>query len=671
MLAQNPSHPDALLAISLVALASHQTAAAIETAIAATAAAPNRIEAWIALGQSYTAASRFNEAEYAYHAAIRLDGIHPLTRLGFGELRLAAGRAADALAEFELALRSRPDMLPAHLGVGNALALLNRDEEALARYHQALALAPHSPEAHFATGFALVRLGRNAEAEARYRHALFLRPDFAAAWLNLGALLREEGREPAAEAALLRAAELRPDLISAWLNLALIERGRNRPEEAEKHLRHALSIDPGNIETLFGWCQFRLNTGNVAERDLTGAWQWLRQAQERAPCHPEVLNTHGILLHCEGRFEEAVAVFEQAETAGARAAASNRGNSLIELGRMEEALRAHEKAAVLDPRSHGVRYNLALTQLRAGDWTRGWRAYEARWNFRDVQRSPLRFAQPRWHGEPLRGRSILLHAEQGLGDTIQFCRYASLVADRGGAPILAVQPAVERLAGSLAVVRSGQVRVIPLTAEAAHTECDFDLECPLMSLPAVFATTPETVPWPGPYLAADPAAAAEKLRDFPSLNSGPRIGIAWAGNPNYKADHQRSTRLSTFLPLLAGVEANWISLQKGEQAQQIASLPPAIHLRDGAAQDRDLADTAALIATLDLVITTDTSIAHLAGAMGKPVWILLPHLADWRWMQSIGTSPWYPTARLFRQPAPGDWESVMAVVLAALGPYLR
>ena len=238
-----------------------------------------------------------------------------------------------------------------------------------------------------------------------------------------------------------------------------------------------------------------------------------------------------------------------------------------------------------------------------------------------------------------------------------------------------MQPAVERLIHSLAIVRSGQARVHSLAGDASQVECAFDLECPLMSLPAVFATTPAAVPWSGPYLAAAPVDSQVRLRELPNLNSGPRIGIAWAGNPKYKADHQRSTRLNTFLPLLAGVEANWISLQKGEATQpvsdQIASLPPATHLRDGASQDLDLADTAALIATLELVITTDTSIAHLAGALAKPVWILLPHISDWRWMQTIETTPWYPTARLFRQPSPTDWDSVLARVQAELEAFAR
>jgi hypothetical protein len=256
---------------------------------------------------------------------------------------------------------------------------------------------------------------------------------------------------------------------------------------------------------------------------------------------------------------------------------------------------------------------------------------------------------------------VLLHAEQGLGDTIQFCRYAPLVAARGGTAILQVQTPVERLMRSLPAVHARQVEIALLGAKPP----EFDLECPLMSLPAVFGTTVETVPWTGAYLGTDPELAAERLVQFSRLRfqdspcAGHRVGLAWAGNPRYKADCQRSMELKTLLPLLHTSGVNWISLQKGEAAEQLSGLPGDVGVWDGSSGDRDLAETAALVATLDLVITTDTCIAHLAGAMAKPVWILLPHLSDWRWMQEIESTPWYPTARLFRQSDPGDWAGVL------------
>jgi tetratricopeptide (TPR) repeat protein len=664
MLAANPRHPQALVGMSLVALASRQAGAAVSMAAAAVEAAPAMGTAWVALGQAHKAAGHLDDAEKAYARAIRLDGMNELARLGLGELKVGTGRAEDAIAEFELALRRRPALVPAHLGLGNALAVLGRNQEALERYQNALSLRPRLPEAEFAAGFVLARLGRTKEAETRYRRALVGRPDFAAAWMNLGSLLREQGRDAHAEAALVRAVQLRPDMVAGWINLAMLERDRRRPAQAEAHLRKAFELNPEQVETHIAWCQFR-----ASEQDLPGAWEWLRRALDRDPQQPEAVNMHGILLHTEGRFAEAAAAFGRAEALGHHAAPSNRGNTLLDMGRMGEALQAHRKAVELDPTHPGAQYNLALTQLRLGDWHHGWPAYEARWRFREVHRQPRTFHVPRWNGEPLRGRRILLHAEQGLGDTIQFCRYATMVAARGGFVILQVQEPAERLMHSLAAVRAGCAQTTLLGCAPP----EFDLECPLLSLPAVFETTVDTVPWPGAYLGADAELALARRAQTPfvrpSLRPGERnlrVGFAWAGNPRYKADRQRSVSLKTLLPLLRSPGVNWISLQKGPEAEQLRTIQGSVYVWDGSSADRDLAATAAMVATLDLVITTDTCIAHLAGAMGKPVWILLPHLGDWRWMQRVETTPWYPAARLFRQRSRGDWLELLQRVIIEL-----
>ena len=671
MLEQNPCQPEALVGISLVALASRQTDAAVKMASAAVDAAPRMGTAWVALGQALRAAGRMEDAERAYRHAICLDGMNALARMGLGELQTATGCAAEALIEFELALRRQPALVGAHLGLGNALAMMGRNEEALERYQQALALRPRLPEAEFAIAFGLARQGRVKEAEIRYRRALVERPDFAAAWMNLGSLLREQGLEIGAEAALRRAAELRPDLVAGWVNLAIFERERGRPAAAETYLRRAFALNPAQVETLVAWCQFR-----AAENDLAGAWGWLRWALKRDPHHAEAANMEGILLHREERFAEAVTAFERAEALGNKPAASNKGNSLLDLGQMDEALRAHEIAVERDPEHPGAIYNLALTELRLGDWEHGWPNYEARWRFKEVHRRPRSFKQPRWDGEPLDGRRVLLHAEQGLGDTIQFCRYATLVAARGGVPVLQVQPPAERLMRSLGVVRAELAETALLGAEPP----EFDLECPLLSLPAVFVTTPETAPWPGAYLGAEPELVFQKRLRFLNIRPGPmqhsgerslRVGLAWAGNPRYKADRQRSMALATLLPLLRIPGITWISLQKGPGAEQLAALPGDVFVSDGSSGDRDLAETAALVASLDLVITTDTCIAHLAGAMEKPLWILLPHLADWRWMEQVETTPWYPTAWLARQSEPGDWRGVVKRVMEELDGFRR
>jgi tetratricopeptide (TPR) repeat protein len=479
-------------------------------------------------------------------------------------------------------------------------------------------------------------------------------------------LLRAKDRTIHARLAFVRALRLRPDFISAWLGLALIAREYGRFPEAESHLRRAFALNPACPETLLAWARLRL-----AQRDFAGAQGWIRWALAQAPDDTEAWNTLGILLHTEGRFAEAVPAFERAEALGSLPAASNRGNSLLELGRMDQALAAHQSAADRDPTHSGARYNLALTQLRLGQWFEGWRNYESRWRFREVHRQPRVFSQPRWQGELLDGERVLLHAEQGLGDTIQFCRYAALVAARGGHPILQVQAPVARLLGSLAVVRAGLAQVALLEDPPPP----FDLECPLMSLPAVFGTTPETVPWSGAYLGALGPSVRQSLSLQSLSPSVPQsllsVGIAWSGNPRYNSDAQRSVRLPVLLHLLRTPGVSWISLQKGPAAYQIAELPCDVAIADAARRDPDLAETAATVACLDAVVSTDTSIAHLAGAMGKPVFLLLPHLSDWRWMQDTPTTPWYPTVRLLRQPAPGDWNSVLAVAAEGLRTIMR
>ena len=603
------------------------------------------------------AADRSEEAERAYQQAIRLDGMNALARMGLGELMLATGRPQEADREFELALRRKPALAAAHMGLGNALAMLGREQEALDCYEQALALHPRLPEAEFAAGFVLARMGKPKEAEARYRRALVLRPDFAAAWVNLGSLLREQGREVYAEAALQRAVELRPDLISGWVNLAILERERRRPAEAEAYLRKAFALNPQQVETLVAWCQFRAAEQRPGRRVAVAALgSGPRAGQLGGRQHARHSAPPGGPLRrgCRG--------LRAGRGTGQRAAASNRGNSLMDLGRMDEALRAQELAVERDPASPGALYNLALTRLRLGDWRQGWPGYEARWRFREVHRSPRVFSQPRWQGEPLKGRRILLHAEQGLGDTIQFCRYVTMVAARGGQVILQVQQPVVRLMQSLAAVRAGLAETALLGAKPP----EFDLECPLMSLPAVFGTTVETVPWPGAYLGADPELVSER-RDAVFASAAVRLRAAlcaWASHgraiPATRPTASAPSSWPRCCRLLRTPGVTWIALQKGPAAEELAALPGDVFVWDGSSRDRDLAETAALIATLDLVITTDTCIAHLAGAMGKPVWILLPHLSDWRWMQQIETTPWYPAARLFRQARPAigaEWWS--------------
>jgi len=292
--------------------------------------------------------------------------------------------------------------------------------------------------------------------------------------------------------------------------------------------------------------------------------------------------------------------------------------------------------------------------LVRGDFLQGWEEYEWRWKTKDAAFPERNFAQPQWDGSPLEGRTLLLHAEQGLGDAIQFIRYLPLVAQNGGNIVLECQPELQRLfqrmAPDLPVLAMGQA--LPA----------FDVHCPLMSLSRVFSTDLGNIPQTVPYLHADAAEAALWGERLAGLGSSLKVALVWAGNPTNKNDRKRSLKLASLAPLAEVPGVRFISLQKGDATAEARTLPAGVALIDVAEDLKDFADTAALLANLDLVISVDTAVVHLAGAMGRPVWTLLPFAPDWRWLLGRADSPWYPTMRLFRQPAIGDWDAVIAEV---------
>jgi hypothetical protein len=306
-----------------------------------------------------------------------------------------------------------------------------------------------------------------------------------------------------------------------------------------------------------------------------------------------------------------------------------------------------------------AKFNLALTQLLQGSFVEGFTGFEARWDLPDLAKTRQHFSQPQWDGSDLNGRTILLHAEQGIGDTIQFIRYAPLVAQRGGRVVFQCPEAMTRLFEGFPGIDRFVVRGRELP--------EFDLHCPLLSLPLAMKTTLETIPASVPYLSADAESVSRWRKRLPrdSVN----VGLAWAGRAEHSNDRLRSMALTDFAPLVDAPGVNFFSLQKGDAAEQLRSTPDGLAITDWTEQLQDLSDTAALIDALDLVITVDTSVAHLAGALGKPVWVLLPFAPDWRWMLDRSDSPWYPTMRLFRQPQARDWRSPVEQVAQALHTF--
>lgn len=656
----------ALLGLALIARRGGQVAQAMRLTQAALELEPGSSVGWACYGSLLHGLGQWNDAQAAYQQALRLPtneaaGFLPALT-GLGELMLAERRATAALACFRRALEIAPQSAVALHGAGAALALMEEFERALGCFRAAIGLAPHHADAHFAAGFCAAKLNRHGEAIGYYEGAIRLRPEFAAAWGNMAVCLVADGRDYLAAPCFAQALATEPKLVSALLNFGNLLRLRKAFAEARGYYERALEADGGCVDVMVAMSYLELEASAEPER-LARAERWLEQAAAVDAAHAEVANGRGILAlarHSASgerlHLEAAIADFAQAAARGHRTADSNVGNALLRAGRVEEAIAAHARSVQLDPRHAGARYNLALSQLRAGRMAEGWQNYEARLDFRDVHPRPRRFQQPRWRGEPLEaGTRLFVYYEQGLGDTIQFARYLPLLAGRGLRLVVEVQPPL------LPLLRPVVERLGGECMAAGESIPGFDWHVPLLSLPWIFGTTLGTIPPPLELAARPVEEQAGRVR----RDAGSRaVGICWAGNPRYAADRERSTTLVRFLPLLlAHPEREWVALQKGAAAERIADvralLPEGFPLVDGCSADRDLGETAALIASLDRVVTTDTVIAHLAATMGKPCWMLLPWQGDWRWMQAMEHSPWYPAMRLFRQAAPGDWAGVM------------
>jgi Tfp pilus assembly protein PilF len=432
-------------------------------------------------------------------------------------------------------------------------------------------------------------------------------------------------------------------------DLAVRRYAEGRVREAEKMFALIVARHPGHAESLANLGVIALQTGRT-----DAAVELFRRSIAGNPNAARSHRNLGIALATLGRPDEAIAAYRQclALEPGHAGAWSSLGNALHEAGRLSEAVAACRKAIALDPDLAEAHYNLAFSLLAQGNMEEGWRRLESRWERGEYPAPGRKFPQPAWDGRGREGLTILLHAEQGFGDTIQFVRYAPIVERTGSKVIIGCQPALERL---LRAMDPGR-RVVVWEHELGLV--GFEQQCPLMSLPRIFGTTLKTIPWEGAYLRATEADAAKwQARVSATGPARLKVGLVWAGSPKHGNDRNRSMKLTDLAPLAHVDGVRVFSLQKGEAAIQ-AKGTAAPELIDWTEELNDFADTAGLIANLDLIISVDTSVAHLAGAMGKPVWLLLPFVAEWRWMVGRDDSPWYPTMRLFRQSAAGDWEGV-------------
>jgi Tfp pilus assembly protein PilF len=488
--------------------------------------------------------------------------------------------------------------------------------------------------------------------------ALALRPDYAEALVSRGVTLHDQKRFDEALKSYDRALALRPDYAEALVNRGGSLHDLKQPGEALKSYDRALASEPDNVEAL-------TNRG-VALHDLKRYDEALA-SHERAlavrPGDAAALNNRGVTLHKLRRLDEALASYDHALALRPDYAEAfvNRGVTLHDLARYGEALVSHDRAIALRPDDADAHFFGSLSRLLTGDFDHGWIEYEWR-KGASTGISKRDFQQPLWLGEDdIAGKTILLHSEQGFGDTIQFCRYVPLVAARGARVLVEVEGPLRDLMMGLA----GAARIIAKGSPLP----DFDFQCSLLSLPLAFKTQLETIPSGASYLRASRQAPPHWDTRL-GMERRPKIGLAWAGNAKHIRDRERSISLSSLLPLL-DVDATFVSLQKEVRAPDTETLRENRNILQFGDELRDFSDTAALISQLDLVISVDTSVAHLAGALGKPVWVLLTRVPDWRWLLDRDDSPWYPTARLFRQGDTGEWNGVIARVCEALLKFVE
>ncbi len=588
---------------------------------------PRSADAWRLLGAALQAQGRLDEAAAAFREALRLRPADADAHCELGAVLASLGRRGEALDAYREAVRLRPDHAEALVSLGVALGEQGRAGEAVDLLRRAVAARPTLARAHLNLGVALAQQGQPAEALAALDAALRLQPDYAEAAFNRGNVLGDLGRRDEALAAYERALDLRPDHAGALNNLGLALAEAGRPAEAVPVLRQAARLQPAS----------------------PAAWNNLARA-----------------LTDLARFAEAEAAVAEAlrlEPGGAEGH-HHLGNLYKEQGRLEEALACYRQALRLDPHSAATQYNRALALLQAGDYARGWPAYEWRWKRKKAK--PRTFREPAWDGGPLAGRTILLWCEQGLGDALQFVRYAPRVKARGAAVVL-------ECPGYLLPLLSTCPGVDRLVAEGAAPP-PFDVQVPLMSLPGLLGTTLATVPAAVPYLSADPARVerwGQQLRATGAFT----VGVVWQGNPYHQWDRHRSAPLAAFAPLAAVEGVRLVSLQRVHGLEQLGRLGGRFAVAELAGEfdgpGAAFLDTAAVMAGLDLVVSVDTAAAHLAGALGVPAWVALAAVADWRWLVGREDTPWYPTLRLFRQAAPGDWPGVFGRMAAELARLVR
>jgi tetratricopeptide (TPR) repeat protein len=724
VLAADPQHAGAIHLLGLIALQVGRPEVAVQMISTAIRLSGNQAVFHANLGEAFRALGRLDEARRSYEQAITIQPNLAPAHNNLGTILQAQGNLPAALEHYRQAVALQSDYVEAfgnlgtayqqqgnwqaaaeaferavaiqprnargHYNRGVALATQSQLGDAIAAFEQAIAIEPGYADAHYGLGMTLQRHGDLQRAEAAYQQALSLRPQWAEAASSLGSLYQAQGDLSRASQMYQRALEVNPRYAEALYNQGTVLKRQDQPAAAMEKYRQAIAYKPDfpeahyNLGTLLqqaerldeaaaAYCEaVRLrpdytlahnNLGNVYRDQgrIDEAIASYERALQIEPSSSSAQSNLGTVWQQQGQLERTLACYERAMQANPDSAEvfNNLGTALEELGRDEEALACFDRSAQLAPETAEPRYNRALLHLSRRRFAEGWADYGAWLQCKKYGRRP--FDAPLWNGVAMDQGTLLVYAEQGFGDTLQFVRYLPLIRQLVQNVVLEVQPALVPLmrASGFNEVHAGGDRL-------PH----YDAHSPLMQLPAVFGSTEETMPAEVPYLATDPALV-EKWRARMDDFAGFKIGITWQGNPKYSGDARRSIPLMEFAPLAAVPGVRLLSLQKGQGAEQLAAASDRISIVDLACE-LDLTsgafmDTAAVMQSLDLMITSDTATAHLAGALGVPTWVALSNHPDWRWFREGDRSPWYPTLRLFRQQRPGDWGEVFARMADELG----
>jgi tetratricopeptide (TPR) repeat protein len=611
---------------------------------------PTYAEVYGSLGSLFRSLGRLSAAKAMYRQLVSLQPHHADAHHHLGAVLYGLGYKEAAEASYRHALTLRPDYAEAHYNRGIVLRDLRRPQEAEAAYREALIGLHDYAEVHNNLGSVLVELGRHEEADAAYRQALSIRPQYPEALNNLGGVLKAAHRFVEAELACRLALTIRPDYAEAHLNLGAVLVDLGRLPEAEAAYREAIACRPDYAEA-----HYNLGIALFRQERLVDAEQAYRDAIRWQPGIAHAHNNLGCVLRLLDRFPEAIEAFHRTlEICPELAEAHfNLASALTQSGHLHEAERAYREALALRPDYADARFGLAALLLGLGRFEEGWQLYESRYGHPSFVHHQTRalLACPQWQGQTLAGKSLLVWQEDGLGDMLQFSRYFALLKAQGATHItFACAPALHRL-----MARVDGVDAVADHVAAMARVSSYDCWTSLLSAPFYLRTTLDTIP-PAAQLPVDPALVDQWRPMLDALAPCRKIGLVWKGNAKHHNDANRSIpSLTTLAPLWRVPGLSFVSLQKGQGEDEARDPPDGQPLLDLGANVTDFADSAAIVAQLDLVICVDTSIAHLAASLGKPCWVLLPERdPDWRWMHGRDDSPWYSHAlRLFRR-APGE-----------------